>query len=112
MALEILKRGDFRDNSGYLGLEQALPADASANIFFLADLQPILTRWGNRDYRVAQLDASIAAGRMYLAAYAQRFGVTGLTFDDDGVTDFFSPLAQGKTVMFMLAVGHKAKRRG
>ncbi len=111
-ALEILKPGDFRDTSGYLGLEQELPADASANIFFLTDLAPILARWGNRGYRVALLDASIAAGRMYLAAYAQHFGATGLTFYDDAVTDFFSPHAQGKSVMFMLAVGHKAKRGG
>ncbi len=111
-ALELLRPGDVRDTSGYLGLEQELPADASANLFFLTDLQPILARWGNRGYRVAQLDASIAAGRMYLAAYAQHFGATGLTFYDDAVTDFFSPPAQGKSVMFMLAVGHKAKRRG
>ncbi len=111
-ALELLKHGDFRDTSGYLGLDQELPADASANLFFLADLQLILARWGNRGYRAAQLDASIAAGRMYLAAYAQRFGATGLTFYDDAVTNFFSPHAQGKSVMFMLAVGHKATRRG
>ncbi len=111
-ALELLKHGAFRATSGYLGLEQDLPADASANIFFLANLEPILARWGNRGYRAAQFDASIAAGRMYLAAYAQRFGATGLTFYDDAVIDFFSPHAQGKSVMFMIAVGHKARRRG
>jgi nitroreductase len=111
-ALELLKPGDFRERSGYLGLEQDLPADASANIFFLANLPPILDRFGNRGYRAVQFDASIAAGRMYLAAYAQHFGATGLTFYDDAVIDFFSPHAQGKSVMFMIALGHKALRRG
>lgn len=110
-ALELLQAGDFRETSGYLGMEQELPADASANIFFLTDLQPLLARWGNRGYRAAQLDASIAAGRMYLAAYAQQFGATGLTFYDDAVTDFFSPHAAGKSVMFLLALGHKATRQ-
>ena len=41
-ALELLKEGDFRAEAGYLGLEQDLPADASATIFFLADLNAIL----------------------------------------------------------------------
>lgn len=106
-ALELLEAGDFRDVSGYLGLEQDLAADASANLFFLAGLPRVLARFGNRGYRAAQLDASIAAGRAYLAAYAQRFGATGLTFYDDEVIRFFSPHAEGKSVLFLIAVGHK-----
>ena len=47
---------------------------------------------------------------MYLAAYAQRFGATGLTFFDQEVVEFFSPHAQGKSVMFLVAVGHSARR--
>src|SRR5579859_3069971 len=107
--LELLKAGDFRETSGYLGLKQDLPRDASVNIFFLANLPPILERFGNRGYRVAQLDASIAGGRMYLASYGQLFGASALTFYDDAVTDFFSPHASGKSVMFMIALGHKAR---
>jgi SagB-type dehydrogenase family enzyme len=107
-ALELLQPGDFREVSGFLGLDQELAADASVDVFFLADLPPILDCFGNRGYRAAQLDASIAAGRMYLAAYAQRFGATGLTFYDDAVVEFFSPHAAGKSVMFLLALGHRA----
>jgi SagB-type dehydrogenase family enzyme len=110
--LELLQPGDFRETSGYLGLEQELPYDASVNIFLLADLHPILERFGNRGYRAAQFDASISAGRIYLASYAQHFGATGLTFYDDAVIDFFSPHAHNKEVMFMIALGHKARRRG
>ncbi|MFQ5796938.1 MAG: SagB/ThcOx family dehydrogenase [Candidatus Bipolaricaulia bacterium] len=109
-ALERLKAGDFRTIAGHLGLNQDLAADASVDVFFLTDLQPILERFGNRGYRVAQLNASIPAGRIYLATYAQRFGATGLTFFDDAVTDFFSPHARGKSVMFLIALGKRAKR--
>lgn len=108
--LELLKAGDFRVTAGHLALDQDLAADASVNIYFLADLHPILQRFGNRGYRAAQLDASIAAGKMYLAAYAQGYGATGLTFFDDEVVDFFSPYVAGKSVMFLLALGRKAKR--
>jgi nitroreductase len=110
-ALELLKEGDFRRQAGYLGLNQALPADASVDIFFLTDLNPILELFGNRGYRIAQLDASITAGRIYLAAYAQGVGATGLTFYDDAVTAFFSPHAEGKSVMFLVALGKRARRR-
>ena len=87
-----------------------MPADASVNIFYLCDLNAILDKFGNRGYRAAQLEASIAAGRMYLAAYALRLGATGLTFYDDAVTAFFSPHAEEKSVMFLVALGKRARR--
>lgn len=110
-ALELLKEGDFRSEGGYLGLEQELPADASVNVYFLADLPPILERFGNRGYRAAQFDAAIMGGKLYLAAYALGLGATGLTFFDDAVTEFFSPHADGKSVMFLVALGRPARRR-
>jgi SagB-type dehydrogenase family enzyme len=126
LSLEMLKEGNFRREAGYLGLEQELPADASVNVYFLADLPPILERFGNRGYRAAQLEAAIRAGKLYLAAYAQGLGATGLTFYDDEVTNFFSPHAApkepgihgdavgarpaGGSVMFLVALGLAARR--
>lgn len=109
-ALELLRLGDFRAAAYHLALDQELGSDAAVNVYFLADLRPVLERYGNRGYRAAQLEAAVAAGRMYLAAYAQRFAATGLTFFDDAVTDFFAPHAAGKSVMFLIALGHNAKR--
>lgn len=109
--LECMKAGNFRAEAGYLGLEQQLPADAAANVFFLADLQPILKRIGNRGYRAVQLEAGILSGRLYLAAYAQRLGATGLTFYDDDVPRFFSPRAEGKSAIMLVALGKSAIAR-
>ncbi len=109
-SLEILQKGKFRDVSGHLGLDQNLSYDASVTIFFMTDLQNILERFGNRGYRVAQLDASIMGGRMYLASYALHIGATGLTFYDDEVTEFFLPHASKKSTMFMIAMGKKVKK--
>jgi SagB-type dehydrogenase family enzyme len=103
--LELLKEGKFRAEAYHLGLEQQLPADACVCVFFLADLNSILERYGNRGYRAAQLEAGVIGGKMYLAAYAQRLGATGLTFFDDDVIQFFSPHAKGKSAMFLLAIG-------
>jgi SagB-type dehydrogenase family enzyme len=107
--LECLKQGDFRSQAGYLGLQQALPADAAVDVFFLADLRPILQSFGNRGYRAVQLEAGIIGGKLYLAAYGQRVGATGLTFFDDDVVQFFSPHAEGKSAVFLVAIGHSAK---
>ena len=38
-------------------------------------------------------------------------GATGLTFFDDEVTQFFSPHAAGKSVMFLTLLGVPQKRR-
>jgi SagB-type dehydrogenase family enzyme len=109
--LELLNEGEFRAEAYHLGLEQELPADACVAIFFLADLKRILERYGNRGYRAVQLEAGTIGGRMYLAAYAQRLGATGLTFFDDDVIDFFSPHAKGKGAIFLLAIGKPLKRQ-
>ncbi len=104
--LELLAEGRFRKESGYLGLSQQLAADAAVNVYCLASLAPILECFGNRGYRAAQLEGGITGGRLYLAAYAQHFGATGLTFFDDEVKEFFSPHAAGKNVMFLTALGY------
>jgi len=109
-SLELLKEGDFREQASYLGLEQELPGDASVAVFFLADLRPILERFGNRGYRAVQLEAGILGGKLYLGAYAQHLGATGLTFFDDDVINFFSPHAAGKSAIFLTAVGKSARR--
>lgn len=106
--LELLKEGEFRDRAGYLGLEQELPADASVDVFFLTDLSQIVAKLGNRGYRATQLEAGIIGGKLYLAAYAQKLGATGLTFYDDDVVNFFAPHAKGKSAIFLVACGHSA----
>ena len=110
-ALELLRAGEVRREAGYLGLGQQLPADASVDVFCLTDLTVVLDCFGNRGYRAAQLEAAIIGGKCYLAAYGQGLGATGLTFFDDDVTEFFSPHAAGKSVMFLTAVGKPARKK-
>ncbi len=105
-SLELLREGDFRTIAGRLDLGQALAGDAAVNVYSFCSLPVVLGHLGNRGYRAAQLEGGITGGRMYLAAYAQGFGATGLTFFDDEVTEFFSPHAAGKSVMFLVALGY------
>ena len=107
-ALELLAAGHYRNESAYLCLEQPLGGDAAAVIYFLAPLARILPVLGNRGYRLANLEAGIAGGRAYLAAYAQGFGASGLTFYDRHVVEFFSSHAAGKDAIFVVALGRGA----
>jgi SagB-type dehydrogenase family enzyme len=108
--LEQLSAGDRRQEAGQLDLGQDLAADASVNVYLLTNLNQVLERYGNRGYRMAQMEASLMGGRLYLGAYAQRLGASGLTFFDDDVTRFFSPHAEGKSVMFLVALGRTMRR--
>src|SRR5205085_7430436 len=110
-ALELIRAGAFRDRASYLTLEQRLGGDAAATIFFLAPLDAILERWGERGYRLANLEAGIAGGRAYLAAYGTDFGASGLTFYDAEVVRFFSPHAAGRDAIFVTALGRASGAR-
>jgi SagB-type dehydrogenase family enzyme len=102
--LELLKRGEFRAQAGYLCLEQPLGADCAALVVYMADLQRVLGALGNRGYRDVHLEAGILGGRAYLAAYALGRGATGLTFYDDDTAEFFAPDA-GESPLLMVALG-------
>ena len=103
--LQLLKEGEFREEAGHLCFEQALGADASAVVFYLANLESVLERLGSRGYRAAQLEAGVLGGKMYLSAHSLGLGATGMTFFDDAVTAFFSPHAAGKSLMFLVGLG-------
>ncbi len=77
----------------------------------MAPLDAIGKAWGDRGYRLANLDAGVAGGRAYLAAYALGFGASGLTFYDTEVVRFFSPHAAGRDAIFVTALGRSARAR-
>ena len=109
-SLEQLRAGSFRREAAHLTLDQDLGGEAAVTFFLMADLNRVLAAYGNRGYRVAEMEAGIIGGRMYLTAYALGRGATGLTFYDDEVTEFFSPHAAGKSCMLVVSVGVPGKR--
>lgn len=108
-ALERLTAGEFRRQSAFLTLEQALGGDAAVTLYFLTPLSAVLAAYGNRGYRLANLEAGLIGGRAYLVAYASGFGASGLTFYDREVVRFFSPHAEGLDAVFVTALGQAAR---
>jgi SagB-type dehydrogenase family enzyme len=106
---ELRVEGEVRREAGFLCLEQRLGADAAAVVFLMADLDAYLEALGGRGYRVAQLQAAVAAGRLYLGAYAQCLGASGITFYDDAVSEFFG-VARWSPMLAMV-LGPEGARR-
>src|SRR5437879_1114874 len=104
-ALNPLDTGEFRRQAAFLCLEQPLGGDAAATLFFLSPLDAVLAAFGERGYRLVNLEAGLAGGRAYLAAYALGFGASGLTFYDAEAVRFFLPRASGADAIFVTALG-------
>jgi hypothetical protein len=78
-------------------------------MFYLAPLDAVRARRGDRGYRLVNLEAGISGGRAYLAAYAQGFGASGLTFYDRLVVEFFAPASDGMDAIFVTALGQSVR---
>jgi SagB-type dehydrogenase family enzyme len=109
-SIEPLRTGDFRAQAAHLAMDPGYAADAHVNSYYLTDLGPVLERYGNRGYRVAQLEAALYAGRLHLAAHALGLAAVGSTSLDDEVIEFFSPRAVGSSYMFVTVFGAKRRR--
>jgi SagB-type dehydrogenase family enzyme len=100
--LELVRPGQFRPLTQQLCLDQPLGGDSAYTAFQCAPLDTVLDALGARGYRVAQLEAGIASGRLSLAAFALGCGATGLTFFDEPVRRFFATSA---SCMLVTSVG-------
>jgi SagB-type dehydrogenase family enzyme len=109
-AVELLREGDFRREARRLAVNQDYAGDAQVNCYYLTALPPVLERYGNRGYRLAQLECSLAAGRLHLGAHALGLRAVGSTSFDDEVTAFFSPHGAGKSYMFVTVFGRRRRR--
>jgi SagB-type dehydrogenase family enzyme len=103
-----ITEGRFRVQAAHLCLDQRLGGDAAATTFLTADLDAYLRAFGARGYAAAQLEAAVAAGRMYLGAYAQCLGASGITFYDDEVRSFFRT---DEEPMLAVVMGREGRRR-
>ena len=108
--IEPLRSGNYRDDAAHLAVDQSYAADAHVNSYYLTELGPVLATYGNRGYRLAQLEAALYAGRLHLAAQALGLGAVGSTSLDDEVVAFFSPRAADASYMFITVFGARRRR--
>lgn len=110
-AVELLREGNFRAAATRLAVGQEYAGAAHVNCYYLTDLNAVLATYGNRGYRLAQLECSLHAGKLHLGTHALGLGAVGSTSFDDEVIEFFSPHAAGKHYMFVTVFGQRRRTR-
>jgi SagB-type dehydrogenase family enzyme len=110
-AVELVRAGTFRKEAARIAAGQQYAGDAHVNLYYLAHLPSVLERYGNRGYRLAQLEGALHAGKLHLGTHALGLGAVGSTSFDDEVVDFFSPHAAGKDYMFVTVFGKRRRVR-
>ena len=108
-AVELLREGTFRAAASRIAADQRYAGDAHVNLYYLAHLPSILARYGNRGYRLAQLEGALHAGKLHLGTHALGLGAVGSTPFDDEVVEFFSPHAAGKDYAFVTVFGKRRR---
>ena len=93
-----------------LACYQEYAGEAHVNVYETAALRPVLERFGNRGYWVAQLTGAIAGARMQLAAHALGLGAVGSTSFDDLVTEAVSGDGDPQSFMFVAVFGERRPR--
>jgi SagB-type dehydrogenase family enzyme len=109
-AVELVRAGTFRTQATRIAANQRYAGDAHVNLYFLAHLPSILERYGDRGYRLAQLEGALHAGKLHLGTHALSLGAVGSTSFDDEVVEFLSPHAAGKDYMFVTVFGKRRRR--
>jgi SagB-type dehydrogenase family enzyme len=110
-AVELVRPGTFRAEAARIAAGQQYAGDAHVNLYYLAHLPSILERYGDRGYRLAQLEGALHAGKLHLGTHALGLGAVGSTSYDDEVVDFFSPHAADKDYMFVTVFGKRRRTR-
>ncbi len=107
-SLLTIRNGNLREWATHLALDQAFCREAAALAFLMADLGPLVTRCGDRSYRMVHIEAGMRGQATYLAAHALGVGCTGIgAFFDLEVTSFFGAPEQA-AVVYVLAMGQPA----
>ncbi len=102
----ILSRGDYREKTAYLSMEQGFAGAGFATCFIVTNLHHLMNHAGPDIYRLVHLEAGIAAQRLYLAANALGLGCafSGMFYDDE-VRKFFGLSQSGWEVIYEVALG-------
>ena len=108
-AVELLRAGTFREEAARIAARQWYAGDAHVNLYYLAHLPSILRRYGDRGYRLAEIEGALHAGKLHLGTHALGLGAVGSTAFDDEVVEFFSPHAQGQDYMFVTVFGKRRR---
>src|SRR2546426_2918321 len=104
-ALELIRAGELRRESAYLCLEQPLGGDAAAVLYFMAPLDALLAAYGNRGYRLVNLEAGAVRRPAGLTRPPPPLRATRAHVFHPDLAEVFAPPSAGLDANFVTAPG-------
>jgi SagB-type dehydrogenase family enzyme len=100
-----VKTGDFRNDLHALSLGQDIASDCAFALIYTADMEALVSAYGDRGYRYACLDAGQIGERIHLWAVHRELGSSGIGgYYDDLANELLDlPLSHG--VLYLTVVG-------
>lgn len=105
LARSLVKAGDFRGDLHALSLGQDIASDCAFALVYTADMEALVSAYGDRGYRYACLDAGQIGERIHLWAVHRELGSSGIGgYYDDLANELLDlPLSHG--VLYLTVVG-------
>jgi SagB-type dehydrogenase family enzyme len=105
LARSLVKAGDFRSDLHALSLGQDIASDCAFALVYTADMEALVSAYGDRGYRYACLDAGQIGERIHLWAVHRELGSSGIGgYYDDLANELLDlPLSHG--VLYLTVVG-------
>lgn len=101
-------RGDFGEALFHLSLEQDIFTDAAAALIHAVDLTRAVARYGDRAYRLVNMDAGHVGERLNLALLREGLGVSGCGGYYDDEMNRVLRIPESRAVVYITAIGSPA----
>ncbi|HLU70435.1 MAG TPA: SagB/ThcOx family dehydrogenase [Fibrobacteria bacterium] len=103
--MTLRREGDFRGDVHAVSLGQDLASDAAFAVVYTADMEALVSRYGDRGYRYACMDCGMVGERIQLWAGQRGLGSSGIGgYYDDLANELLDlPLTHG--VLYLTVVG-------
>jgi SagB-type dehydrogenase family enzyme len=105
LALTLKREGDFRGDLHAVSLGQDIAADCAFALVYTADMEALVTAYGDRGYRYACLDSGMIGERVQLWAVHRELGSSGIGGYYDDLANELLDLPLNHGVLYLTVVG-------
>jgi len=104
-ALDMVARGDARDDLARAAIDQSPVRDAAIDLAFTAVYERTTGKYGDRGHRYVHMEAGHAAQNVYLQSTAMSLGAVSIGAFDDAAVQRLLRLPEGETPLYLVAIG-------
>jgi SagB-type dehydrogenase family enzyme len=105
LAVSLRREGDFRSDLHAISLGQDIAAECAFALIYTADMDALVSRYGDRGYRYACMDCGMIGERIQLWAGHRELGSSGIGGYYDDLANELLQLPLNHGVLYLTVVG-------